>query len=155
VKRIGVVSDSHGDRGHLSQALMKMEAGGRLDCLIHCGDGGRDAEALAGHIMQTIIVRGNNDGWSCPYEEGKLLNIGKPRFFVTHGHRFSVKQGLEILADAAVAKGAQIVCFGHTHVPYCGYHQGVLLVNPGACIFTSRCAVITVDDRGDYSAELL
>jgi len=155
MKRIGVVSDSHGDRGHLQQALMKMEAGGKLDCVIHCGDGGRDAEALTGHIMQTIIVKGNNDGWSCPYDEGKLLPIGKATFFITHGHRFGVKNDLYTLADAAVAKGAQVVCFGHTHIPYCGYLQGVLMVNPGSCAFTSRGAVITVDDRGEITAELI
>ena len=134
---------------------MKMEAGGRIDCLIHCGDGGHDVQSVAGNILQTVIVRGNNDGWSCPFQESMLLNIGKPLFFVTHGHRFGVKQDLETLADCAAAKGAQIACFGHTHVPYCGYHKGVLLINPGACVYTSRCAVITVDDKGDFTAEFL
>ena len=31
MKRIGVISDSHGDRGQMEFALMKMEAEGRLD----------------------------------------------------------------------------------------------------------------------------
>lgn len=155
MKRIGVVSDSHGDRGHLEQALMKLEAGGRLDCLIHCGDGGRDAQALAGNILQTVIVRGNCDGWGCTYEESMLLPIGKTTFFVTHGHRFGVKSDLTSLAEAAANEGAQIACFGHTHIPYCAYEQGVLLVNPGSCAYTGRCALITVDDRGNFSAELL
>lgn len=155
MKRIGVVSDSHGDRGHLQQALMKMEAGGRLDCLIHCGDGGHDAESVAGNIMQVVIVRGNCDSWGCPYEEGKLLPIGGVKIFVTHGHRFHVKNDLSLLADAAAAKGAQIACFGHTHTPYCAFHQGVLLLNPGSCAYTTRCAVITIDDKGEFSAELL
>lgn len=155
MKRIGIVSDSHGDRGHLQQALMKMEAGGSIDCLIHCGDGGRDAIDLAGNILQTVIVRGNCDGWGCSYEEEMLLPIGKAMFFVAHGHRYGVKRELELLAEAAASKGAQVACFGHTHIPYCAYHQGVLLVNPGACAYTGRCAVITVDDRGNITAELL
>lgn len=155
MKRIGVVSDSHGDSGHLQQALMKMEAGGRLDCLIHCGDGGRDAVPLTGNIMQTVIVRGNCDGWGCPYEESMCLPIGKATFFVTHGHRYGVKSDLSLLADTAVAKGAQVVCFGHTHIPFCEYRQGILLINPGSCAYTGRCAVITVDDRGEVTAELL
>lgn len=155
MKRIGIVSDSHGDRGHLEQALMKMEAGGRLDCLIHCGDGGQDAASVTGSIMQVVIVRGNCDGWGCPYQEEMVLPIGGVTFMVTHGHRYGVKRELDLLADSAAAKGAQIVCFGHTHTPYCAYHQGVLLLNPGSCAYTSRCAVITVDDRGEYTAELL
>lgn len=155
MKRIGIVSDSHGNRGHLEQALMKMEAGGRLDCLIHCGDGGQDAVSVTGSIMQVIIVRGNCDGWGCPYQEEMVLPIGGVTFMVTHGHCYGVKRELDLLADSAVSKGAQIVCFGHTHTPYCAYHQGVLLLNPGSCAYTSRCAVITVDDRGEYTAELL
>ena len=38
MKRIGIVSDSHGMRGMLEQSLIKLEAGGPLDALIHCGD---------------------------------------------------------------------------------------------------------------------
>ena len=59
MKRIGIVSDSHGMRGMLEQSLIKLEAGGPLDALIHCGDGGSDAKCLAGNILQTVIVRGN------------------------------------------------------------------------------------------------
>jgi len=155
VKRIGVVSDSHGDCGHLEQALMKLEAGGKIDALIHCGDGGHDAKYLTGNILQTVIVRGNCDGWSSPFQEEMLLNIGKAKFLVTHGHRYGVKRDLSILAEAAASKGAQVACFGHTHVPYCQWQNGVLLVNPGACVYAGRCALIIVDDRGDVSAQLL
>lgn len=38
MKRIGIVSDSHGMRGMLEQSLIKLEAGGPLDALIHCGE---------------------------------------------------------------------------------------------------------------------
>ena len=155
MKRIGVVSDSHGDRGHLQQALMKLEADGRIDALIHCGDGGHDAQALTGNILQTVIVRGNCDGWSSPYKEEMFVPIGNANFFVTHGHRYGVKRDLALLAEAAAVKGARVACFGHTHVPFCEWQNGVLLVNPGSCAYTGRCALITVDDRGEVSAKLL
>ena len=155
MKRIGIVSDSHGDRGHLQQALMKLEAEGRLDTLIHCGDGGHDAQALTGNILQTVIVRGNCDGWSSPYKEEMLVPINGVTFMVTHGHRYRVKQDLSTLADSAAAKGAQIVCFGHTHIPFCEWRNGVLLVNPGSCAYTGRCALITIDDRGEFTVQML
>ena len=155
MKRIGVVSDSHGDCGHLQQALMKLEADGRIDALIHCGDGGFDAKYLTGNIMQTVIVRGNCDGWTSPFEEEMIVPIGNVRFMVTHGHRYGVKRDLSVLADSAAAKGVQVVCFGHTHVPYCEWHNGVLLLNPGSCAYTGRCALITVSDNCDVRAQLL
>ena len=137
MKRIGIVSDSHGMRGMLEQSLIKLEAGGPLDALIHCGDGGSDAKYLAGNILQAVIVRGG-------------VNI-----FVTHGHRYGVKSGLDTLASAAAAKGAQVACFGHTHKPFCEYRDGVLLINPGTCTLRGACALLTIDQSGSFQAELL
>ena len=151
--RVVVLSDSHGDEQAIRRVLRKEAA----SVVIHLGDGAAEAMRLAGeNPLQTWhIVRGNCDGWGCPYQEEMVLPIGGVTFMVTHGHRYGVKRELDLLADSAVSKGAQIVCFGHTHTPYCAYHQGVLLLNPGSCAYTSRCAVITVDDRGEYTAELL
>ena len=155
MKRIGIVSDSHGMRGMLEQSLIKLEAGGPLDALIDCGDGGSDAKYLAGNILQTVIVRGNCDGWGCDYEDDMLVNIGGVNIFVTHGHRYGVKSGLDTLASAAAAKGAQVACFGHTHKPFCEYRDGVLLINPGTCTLRGACALLTIDQSGSFQAELL
>ena len=155
MKRIGVVSDSHGMRGMLEQALIKLEAGGPLDALIHCGDGGSDAKYIAGNILQTVIVRGNCDGWGCDYEDDMLVSIGGVSILVTHGHRYGVKSGLDTLASSAAAKGAQVACFGHTHKPFCEYRDGVLLINPGTCTLRGACALLTIDPSGSFQAELL
>ena len=37
---------------------------------------------------------------------------------LTHGHRYSVKSGYDALLARAVEVGADIVVFGHTHVPF-------------------------------------
>ena len=155
MKRIGIVSDSHGMRGLLEQALIKLEAESPLDALIHCGDGGRDVQFLAGNILQTVIVRGNCDGWSDQFEDEMLVNIGGVNIFVTHGHRYGVKSGLDALANAAVSKCAQVACFGHTHKPFCEYRDGVLLINPGTCTLHGACALMTVDADGSFQARLL
>lgn len=153
--RIGVISDSHGDSGHLQQALMKLEAGGRLDALIHCGDHASDADLIGANILQVAAVRGNCDGWLDSHEEEMLLNIGGVTFFIAHGHRYGVKREADTIAEIAAARGAQICCFGHTHVPLCEYCRGVLLLNPGACLYTGDCALITTDGRGGYSVQML
>lgn len=155
MKRIGILSDTHGDSGHMEMALMKMEAEGRLDALIHCGDHAGDAALISGSILQVAVVKGNCDGWMDDSPEELFLNIGGVNFLITHGHRYGVKRETDTLAEIAAAKGAQICCFGHTHVPKCETMHGVLMLNPGACLYTGDCAVVTVDDRGAFSVQML
>ena len=154
-KRIGVVSDSHGDRGRLEYALMKMEAGGRLDALIHCGDMASDADFIGGNILQVVAVRGNCDGWMAEAPIDMRLDIGGVNFYVTHGHKYGVKSGTATLASIATGQGAQICCFGHTHIPHCAYENGVLMLNPGACFATGNCAVIVTDGRGGDDVQMM
>ncbi|MBQ7455806.1 MAG: metallophosphoesterase [Clostridia bacterium] len=152
--RVGVISDSHGDRAHLEQALFKLEAGGRLDALIHCGDHASDADMVSGSILQVAAVRGNCDGWMDSHEDELLLTFGGVTFFIVHGHRFGVKQGIETLAEIAASRGAQVCCFGHTHHALCRYERGVLMLNPGACLYTGDCALLTLDGRGGCDVQM-
>lgn len=155
MKRIGIVSDTHGDRGHLEQALLKLEAAGRLDALIHCGDGACDLRYLGGSILQTAVVYGNCDGSAAELARDMLLDMDGVRIYITHGHYYNVKRGLDLLAEAAAAKGAQVACYGHTHKAVCEYRAGVLLLNPGACVYTGACALLTVEKGGSFTARLL
>ena len=155
MRRIGVIADSHGDRGRMEFALMKMEAEGKLDCLIHCGDYARDADFIGGNILQVAAVRGNCDGWLSEAPIEMELAVAGVRFFITHGHRYGVKSDISLLADIAASRGAQICCFGHTHVPYCEYERGVLMLNPGACYGTGNCALILADGRGNFDVKIL
>ncbi|MBQ9197051.1 MAG: metallophosphoesterase [Clostridia bacterium] len=155
MKRIGVISDTHFDRGRMEFALMKMEAEGRLDCLIHCGDVADDAAFIGGNILQVVAVRGNCDGWMSDAPIEQELNIAGIRFFITHGHRYGVKSDTGTLAEIAATRGAQICCFGHTHIPFCEYERGVLMLNPGACCNTGNCALILADERGGFDVRML
>lgn len=155
MKRIGIVSDTHGDCGHLEMALMKMEAEGRLDAVIHCGDGARDAQRVLQSIMQMPVVAGNCDGWATDLPEDLLISFHGVKVFITHGHRYMVKSGMDMLAETAAAKDAQIACFGHTHRAFQEYRNGVLLLNPGACVYTGSCMLLTIDARGNFSVKAL
>ena len=155
MKRIGVISDSHGDRGRMELALMKMEAEGRLDCLIHCGDVASDADFIGSNILQVAAVRGNCDGWMVDAPDEMALDIAGIHFFITHGHRYGVKSDTGTLAEIAANRGAQICCFGHTHIPHCEYAHGVLMLNPGACYGTGSCALILADERGGFDVRML
>ena len=150
--RILVVSDTHRKHDNLDIAIERVMP----DRIYHLGDGeGCEdyIEAVAECPLE--IVRGNCDGCGSDYEDDMLVNIGGVSIFVTHGHRYGVKSGLDTLASAAAAKGAQVACFGHTHKPFCEYRDGVLLINPGTCTLRGACALLTIDQSGSFQAKLL
>ena len=52
--------------------------------------------------------------------------------FVTHGHLFNVKTSILSLSYRAKEVGAQIACFGHSHILGAEMIDDVLFLNPGA-----------------------
>ena len=45
---------------------------------------------------------------------------------------YGVKWGLEKIILAAGSRGADIVLFGHTHLPHESYEDGLYIFNPGS-----------------------
>lgn len=131
--RILVVSDSHGDEGALLRAL---EAQPAAHTVIHLGDGAREAADAATGCPDRVFygVRGNCD-WSS--DAAGLMyareeTCGGKRLFFTHGHLYGVKGGLYRVTCAARERGADILLFGHTHVPLTDYDDGLYILNPGS-----------------------
>lgn len=122
--KILVVSDSHGKADRFKQIVDREAA----DHVIHCGDFCTKKTLLPSQPL--TVVQGN-----CDFERLSLEEIWEAkgfRFFITHGHRYNVKSTLLPIRYRAQEVGAQIVCFGHSHVPYCDQTDGVLLINPGS-----------------------
>lgn len=102
--------------------------------LIHCGDTcGSDEYYRNSLSCPVVIVRGNND-YAFGIDKEALLTVGTHRIFVTHGHGEGVYFGKSRLSYKAASLGADIVLFGHTHVPYNEYDEvnKVHLLNPGS-----------------------
>src|SRR5699024_5856961 len=49
-----------------------------------------------------------------------------------HGHLFDIKSSLMKLEYRAQEVGADIICFGHSHVAYAENINGRLFINPGS-----------------------
>lgn len=129
--RIIVVSDTHGNFG----ALQAVAAARRndADLFIHLGDGAREAERVARQFPagSFLLVRGNCDFGSKLPAEGLADADGK-KIYYTHGDVLGVKFGLgRLMAQARLAR-ADIALYGHTHVPYTGYEDGLYIMNPGS-----------------------
>jgi putative phosphoesterase len=127
--RIGVVSDSHGDVGILNQVIA---AAGPVEYWLHAGDYYRDGWRLAEMTGLTVtVVAGNCDRTNAVLADEYIELAGK-KIWLTHGHRYNVKYGVNELAWWGRQYGVDVVVFGHTHIPYNHHHDGILLFNPGS-----------------------
>jgi putative phosphoesterase len=122
VKRIGLISDTHG--------LLRKEAVEALrgsEMIIHAGDVGKPEilEELR-KLTPVIAVRGNVDTepWARALPETAVAEAGVVLLYVLH----DVK-ALDL--NPAVA-GFHIVVSGHSHKPGKTERDGVLFINPGS-----------------------
>ena len=141
--RIGVISDSHGDKTAVSWSLKQMKTGGKPDVLIHLGDGADDITRYLQDYARCFLIQGNWDSYQAAFPAEEAATLDGIPFLLTHGHTYRVKMTRDLLLARARETGAQAALFGHTHVPYCGMHHGILLLNPGSCA-NGRYAVITL-----------
>lgn len=149
-KSILVLSDSHGNSKNVKRIL---ELCHDTDMIVHLGDGAADLSKLLpdNYEKPLVLIEGNGEyyGWvgaDRRYRPKRTETVefeGK-RVFMTHGHLYDVKYGLERIAARAYADGADIVLFGHTHNPISKYlpegtelefvgktERPLLLFNPG------------------------
>ena len=104
------------------------------DYIIHAGDitAPQVLDVLAAYA-KVMAVSGNAD----PPElqevlgEKKILRLDGSVIGVYHGHGL---KGTTLQRAAAAFEGTDVdaVVFGHSHIPYIGHHEGVLLLNPGS-----------------------
>lgn len=127
--RILVVSDTHGNSARFLEIVKKHDD---IDTVVFLGDGLSDLGYVNANANRTLYyVRGNCD-WSSDAPKSRFVELGGKKVFITHGHEYSVKFGLESLIEAANARRADLVLFGHTHAPYNTYMDGLYIVNPGS-----------------------
>ena len=109
-----IASDTHGRADRLAAALARTKA----DTLLFLGDGLHDLGVVEDGIT-VRAVRGNCD-WAhlgdAPLQ--RTEQIGGYRIFLTHGHKYGVKYGLDAAVAAAAEANADVLVYGHTHVPF-------------------------------------
>ena len=122
VKRIGLISDTH---GLLREETVEALRGSEL--IIHAGDVGKPEilEALK-KIAPVVAVRGNVDTepWAQALPETAVAEAGEAMIYVLHD--------VKALDLNPAASGFQIVVSGHSHKPGKTERDGVLYINPGS-----------------------
>jgi hypothetical protein len=144
-----IVSDSHGDTSNLKEAMLLHP---EITRILHCGDGEADITALGAAYpsVRFDAVRGNCDLGEV-FSLQRLLCIAGKRIFMTHGHAYGIKYGVDELVAQERKDRADVVLFGHTHRRLIEHQDGILLINPGSIAgrFPARVATYVVLDLGD------
>ena len=181
IRKILIVSDSHGKSKNISRAIDKE----RPDMLIHLGDIEDDPEKIRRWLdeaakkrnenislpIPAVFVQGNCDRYmssdvSSSLKQVAMFELNDHKFFCCHGHVQGVNYGLENLMYTAIENGCDIAMYGHTHVPFNDMFDGfgdagesVHILNPGSISLPrggnpKSYMVLNFDDNNDYEVEL-
>lgn len=152
--KVLIVSDTHGRHANLEEVL---EREGNVDMLLHLGD----VEGEEQYIEQVSkcrchMIAGNND-WFSGLSKDKEIQIGDYKVWMTHGHNYMVNMDTERLRVAAMARGVDVVLFGHTHKPYLDVESKPVVINPGSISYPRqdgrKPSYVVLDIEGNGSVK--
>ncbi len=143
--KIIVMSDSHGN----TQALIDAVFDEQPQLILHLGDYERDCGKVreAYPMIDLRAVRGNCDFRAREPEYDEFV-VQDKRIFMTHGHQYGVKTGLNSVMNSGFARRADILLFGHTHIPYYDVVEGMYIVNPGSIAFREQTYAVLEIEHG-------
>ncbi|KAB3529615.1 metallophosphoesterase [Alkaliphilus pronyensis] len=129
-KTVLVMGDTH-SQFEATEAINKHMKD--VDLILHTGDNYKDINHIEGlYNIKIIGVKGNCD-WYGKDEEIVLINDKK--IFICHGHQYNVKTSLNNIFYKGKEINADVVIFGHTHVPYYIKEKDLIVLNPGSLSF--------------------
>jgi putative phosphoesterase len=159
---IGLISDTHMPLRLESLPDAVFEAFAGVDLILHAGDVGE--VGVLDQLSQcapVVAVHGNDETagatQALPYLQ--TVSVAGRRIVLTHAHYSDPAEEMDSRksddwrpklarrANFGKENGADIVVFGHTHIPMTTQFDGVWLVNPGALSspnFLSRQLILTV-----------
>src|SRR5699024_4567612 len=127
--KIIVISDTHGKNKNILNHILGVE---KPDILFHLGDYTEDGEIISNKLgVDSIIVKGNGE-YGSNYKEDELIELKGKKIFLTHGHKYNVRFTLDNIIYKGKEMGADIVLYGHTHVPINIIEDGMHIMNPGS-----------------------
>ena len=149
--KVLIVSDTH-RKNDIYLNIVELH---KPDMVIHCGDA-EGAEYLLTEAADcpVHIVLGNNDFFSELPRELEI-EVGGYKVWVTHGHNYYVSMGNETIKREAVARGVDIVCYGHNHRPVIDLDEEVVALNPGSLSYPRQenrrpsYIIMEIDAKGE------
>jgi uncharacterized protein len=155
--KIGILGDSH---QHVKNVDLAMKYLMDTSLIIHTGDNLSDMKYInEKYSIRTIGVKGNCDVGMKGADE-ILEQIGDKRIYVNHGHYYGIKNNIYGLYLRGKELKADIIIFGHTHMPFCEREENILLINPGSVTYPrggskKSCMILNLDDEVTVNTILL
>jgi len=146
MKRIGVISDTH---GHLDPKVLDLFKG--VDHILHAGDIGLPWLILElQDIAPVTAVLGNNDE-GLEFKDTELLQFDGRKFLLHHV--VDVKAPDEKIKRRIIRDNPDVVVFGHTHKRFCEKMGETLYFNPGYAgkprfNLARSVAILSCDEKG-------
>ena len=154
--KILLISDTHGHTDKLGILLEQYD--GTVDMICHLGNSYKDIQKFSPGIP-THFVHGNGDGgFDVPGE--KIINFGKAKILLVHGHNHSVYDGMTRLYYYALRAGVDAAFVGHTHVPHVSQESNIFIMNPGSLTqprsgSKASYGIVTYSPTHGFSGEVL
>lgn len=131
MKKILIISDTHGDRSYFRKIINEEQP----DIKIHCGDFCTDIDLISENF--DYFVAGNND-----YEGERIVDfkIDDLNCRLMHGDQFGysvpgyARRELK-LYEYAKENNIDILFSGHTHIEQVFYKDNILIINPGSLMY--------------------
>lgn len=155
--KILIMSDTHGFNESMWDVLKEEKP---YDMVVHCGDLEGAEEELRSRVnCELHMVSGNND-FSVGLSRVDVFRIGRYKVLLVHGHKYRIYGDLTPLYYLARENEADIVMFGHLHVPIVRQEGGVTLLNPGSLTYPRQSdhqrtyIVMTIDENKEAHYEV-
>lgn len=118
----------------------------KADMILHLGDHNTDAEVIAAEFPELSVhyVAGNCDTNASRADLEHTLDILGHKIIMTHGHLYDVKSGLDKLIAMGQREKADVLLFGHTHIPYYKMHGAMHVCNPGSISNVGKMSFATI-----------
>lgn len=158
MKQALVFSDSH---GKIDRALEIIKKYPKAEAVFHCGDICGDEEQLRRATPHPVcIVKGNCD-YTSELRDSIITTFGGKKIAICHGHRYLMYGGeIDRLKYWGLEQEADIVLFGHTHVPFVEQSSTLTVLNPGSISRPRQSdhiptyAVLEIDDKGEIHIDI-
>lgn len=125
-----VLSDSHGKDEKMLEVIERHKK--EIEGIFFLGDMENSGDRLRNSIPGPVyMVRGNCD-WSLQASDFQTFQLHGHTIAMTHGHRQHVQMGIDMLKYWAMEKEANVVMYGHTHVPFVERSSAMTILNPGS-----------------------